>query len=333
MESSWKGAPGIKNKIRLYPAWVAEDTSAASASPLRLSGQYCPRCHEESLSRHRAKDAEGKSSLTKHSGARKAKPATAAEGGRRNRIRSILAGVWSFLNSPVRRPGGKAGSSVARWWHASLDALIADFRELFKSIAGSVRASGRWLRTHYPLTIRETARLEGGPALKESWVRLAVSVLAGVAVWTLVVGLTQHRSTWISLVVAAIVAVAVVWALGSRFGLVMGLVTCLMVLLTLAVGELAAQLLHRLGVIHLADAYRIYAPALPQQSTLQDSGSVLLHLFVYRMLPAAALAFLIGWWPLRKKPGWRGFSGAERTAKDGVEDSPMGSVAASLPEK
>lgn len=35
--------------------------------------------------------------------------------------------------------------------------------------------------------------------------------------------------------------------------------------------------------------------------------SFVVNVVILRFLPSAAVAFMVGWWPVSKRPGWRGF--------------------------
>lgn len=76
-------------------------------------------------------------------------------------------------------------------------------------------------------------------------------------------------------------------------------------LLSLATGEVIIQVLFRNGVIKTLD--------LPAVSLLQVKSQVGIYsrffynVLILRFLPSAVVAFLVGWWPIPKRIGWRGF--------------------------
>jgi hypothetical protein len=143
------------------------------------------------------------------------------------------------------------------------------------------------------------------PPLKENWYKLVAIILGGSLLWTALVVATQRRRPYYYFVVAALVAAFVVWALGTRFDVPTAIMTTLFALAALSAGELLAQLLYTTGVIKKLDVG-------------QDPGSssafyryYYYYLVIHKLLPSAAIAFLIGIWPLPKRLGWRGFSGAD----------------------
>ena len=142
------------------------------------------------------------------------------------------------------------------------------------------------------------------PPLARAWYKLLPVVLGGAAAWTIIVAKTHRRvglHTWI---IAAIVAVCVVWSLGLRFDLPTAVVTVMLTLLSLAIGEVLVHLLYTSKVIKTLDVGGPDVASAYYRSFLHK-------VLVNRMLPSALIAFLIGLWPLPKRIGWRGFKRTE----------------------
>ena len=160
-------------------------------------------------------------------------------------------------------------------------------------------------RNHFPLVLRETDKYVGEPPLRECWYKLVAVVLSGSVIWALVAALTHQRRPWISVIVAFLVASGAAWSLEARFGVMVGLFAMALALLSLAIGEVIVQVLFRYGVIKTLD--------LPVVSLAQvkSKGGIYSRFFynvlVLRFLPSAVVAFLVGWWPVSKRIGWRGF--------------------------
>jgi len=160
-------------------------------------------------------------------------------------------------------------------------------------------------KEHYPLIERGVEKYEGEPLLRECWYKLVAVVLSGAAIWTLVACLTHQRRPWVSVVVALLVAAGTAWSLGTRFGVMVGLFAMALALLSLATGEVIVQVLFRYGVVKTLD---LTAVSLLQ---LKSKGGIYSRFFyntlVLRFLPSAVVAFLVGWWPISRRIGWRGF--------------------------
>ena len=243
------------------------------------AGQYCPRCYQESLA-----DLEEKSA-----------PRMAA-------VRGLFE-AKERKEKPIKpkagiRPGPSAISRFtdkARSAAASVPGLPAR--------AGSI--AERAFREHFPLVISRVEKYGGEPPLLKCWYKLLAVVLSGAASWTLIAAWTHHRRAWVSIVVAFLVAAGTVWSLGTRFGLIVGLFAMALALLSLAIGEVLVQALYRYSVIKSLDLPRI---ALSQAEYAGDVyRRFVVNVVILRFLPSAAVAFMVGWWPVPKRPGWRGF--------------------------
>ncbi len=123
--------------------------------------------------------------------------------------------------------------------------------------------------------------------------------------WTLVVAKTHRRVGLHTWVVAAIIAICIVWSLGLRFDMQTAVVTMMLTLLSLVMGEV---LVHQLYTAHIIKTLDIGGPTVASAYYRGFYQKVLL----IRMLPSALVAFFIGLWPLPKRLGWRGFLRSEK---------------------
>jgi hypothetical protein len=160
-------------------------------------------------------------------------------------------------------------------------------------------------RKHFPLVLAEKEKYEGEPLLRECWYKLVAIVISGAAIWTLIACLTHQRRPWVSIVVALLVAAGTVWSLGTRFGWIVGLFAMALALLSLAIGELAVQALFRYGVIKSLDLTAVSLSRAKSKAGIYSRFYY--NALVLRLLPSAVVSFLIGWWPIKKRIGWRGF--------------------------
>lgn len=266
--------------------------------PPRGSGLYCSNCYQEQLERlsgKKEKKEEGKPPVT-----RRAKPVPTGEPG----------GVKAKILAPFALVGRKVSAGAS----ATGRAFVKAGRWIKGGMTAAVVATGRGLRSaafeakdRFPVGLTDAERLEGEPPLVREWYKLLGIVIAGTLVWTILVALTHVRNPGFSVGVAAIVAWAAVWVMGKQFGPAVGVVTAGLVLVCLAFGELAVQLLYRGGI--LIKKLDLQSIDLKSKTNLAFYRSFTFRLVLYRMLPAAVVAFLIGWWPLKLRPSWVGFEG------------------------
>lgn len=248
-------------------------------TPPGKAGQYCEDCYPEALIEPEGKrasrptGARGFSKVQEREAARartdvSAEPATPEIAGVTRKTKDASAGV----------PG-----LPSRTWSRVVDTA----------------------KNRFPLVERETEKYGGDPPLRECWHKLVAVVLSGTAIWTLVAILTHQRRPWVSVVVALLVAAGTVWSLGARFGLIVGLFAMALALLSLAIGELIVQALFRYGVIKSLDLQVV------SLSQVESKGGIYSRFFykvlVLRFLPSAVVAFVVGWWPVHRRIGWRGF--------------------------
>ena len=243
------------------------------------AGQYCPRCYRQSLAE-----------LEEKRGPR-------------------MAGVRGLFEAKERKEKPvKPGAGIRRGPSA-----ISQFADKAKSAVATVPGlparvvslAERAFREHFPLVIGRVEKYGGEPPLRKCWYKLLAVVLSGAASWTLIAAWTHHRWAWVSIVVAFLVAAGTVWSLGTRFGLMVGLFAMALALLSLATGEVLVQALYRYGVIKSLDLPRIVLSQAGYAGNVYRSFVV--NVVVLRFLPSAAVAFMVGWWPIPKRLGWRGF--------------------------
>ena len=145
--------------------------------------------------------------------------------------------------------------------------------------------------------------LEDFPPPASAWFKIAAAVLGGSILWTAVAAISHRRYPYISVAIALIVSCFVVWALGMRFDTRVALIAALASMLSLVIGEFLIQILFRLGTIKTLD----FKYNTENQTSFYMS--FMLRFVVLRILVPGAVAFLIGLWPLRNRPAWRGFGG------------------------
>ncbi|MBU1672469.1 MAG: hypothetical protein KKF41_07490 [Actinobacteria bacterium] len=254
--------------------------------PPRGAGQYCPRCYAESLERL----SPGKKSI----GAR-LKAAVPARGGKE-------------AKPPAARPAPGGPSKVS-----GLKARGGDLRK--RAVRG-IRGAGSWFaslpkkswlyaRDHFPVRLAPRGKTGGMPPLKENWYKLVAIILGGSLLWILLVMITRYRRPYYYYIVAALVASLVVWALGTRFDVQTAIMTTVFALAALAIGELVVQMLFSANVIKKLD---VGETSVTSSKFYRD---YYYYLLTRKLLPSAAIAFLIGIWPLPKRLAWKGFAAAE----------------------
>lgn len=243
------------------------------------AGQYCPRCYQESLAELEEKRAPG------------------------------LAGARGFFGIQEREEACAKPDATAKRGPSKVSGVTQKIKDAAASVPGLPSKAWSYVvgavKEHFPLVIREVEKYEGEPRLRECWYKLVGVVLSGAAIWTLVAALTHQRQPWVSVIVAFLVAAGTLWSLRARFGLIVGLFAMALALLSLATGEVLVQVLFRYGVIKSLDLPKI------SLGQLGSSGDIYSHFFynvlILRFLPSAAAAFLVGWWPISRRVGWRGF--------------------------
>ena len=269
--------------------------------PPRGSGLYCPNCYQEQLERLGGRKAKKEERKPAKARAPRDKPGRA----------SRLAGIQAKILAPFTWVGKKVSAGAA----ATRKAFVRAGQGTKSGIIAAVLATGRGFKfaafeakDRFPVGLTDRELLEGDPPLAKEWLKLLGIVVAGALVWTLLVAVTHVRAPAISICVAALVAWASVWVMGKRFGLAVGVVTAGLVLVCLSFGELAVQFLYRGGIL-IKKLDLQFVGDKQAKADLAFYRSFAFKLVLYRMLPAAVVAFLIGWWPLKLRPSWVGFEG------------------------
>lgn len=282
--------------------------------PIPPAGQYCPSCHQRLISGYaeqiEATEDGGRAAGQADGPAGEPAEETPAADEKVGWLASFLQmdasefGDWmssalrlpgrykteAVVGTPETEDGVQTGIEVfpvrkARRWN------------LWTAIMGGLAAVGRL----NPICLKKKM-----PAidvsLREVWWKLIIWTLAGAVLWFALALLVHRRLTWVSLVAAVLVAVGVLISLEANYGMEAALLCMALSAMALMIGEGAIQVLINLG------HYKSLMPKyMPSQSI---SGTFYYGLIVHRLLPAAAVAFLIGWWPLPKTFGWRGWRGA-----------------------
>ncbi len=282
----------------------------------RSTGQYCPRCYDETLKDIVLKKEPRGSAVGrffKSFGADRVKSTRGAE--RLERYRKV--------HEPEEKRGRVAGGKRTRRLIESLgarrDRARSATREWMKKASEAIPKlpgvayayAARIAREHFPIILKDREGLEGMPPLGESWRKLALMVASGALLWTLLIIATRHRNPAISIGVALLVAAGVTWALGVRFGSSVGVVTMLLAILSLAAGELVILMLYRFEVIKKLDTVIVTVTQLEKPRLFY--GGYFYALLLYRFLPSAFVAFMVGWWPFPKRLSWRGFQKGVRS--------------------
>lgn len=278
--------------------------------PPKGAGQYCPACYEAQLERLSgdSKPAAGERAGVRPRRARRKKapqevaaaaPTVAKEKKRRKGLVEWLRSPVDVANTWVGALGRRLEAAGA--WIGALPGRFA------KWVSKQARALALFVKKHFPVGLAAREALEGEPPFGSLWPKLVGFVFGGAFIWATCVAIARFRNPGFSIGVAIIVAGLVVWGMGVKFGIKVAIVSTGVALVSLAIGELAVQLLYRAQVIIT-------------RLDLQKAGLVSLdnpwmyyrtyafRLIVYRMLPSAVVAFMIGWWPLSRRLSWVGFA-------------------------
>ncbi|MHB8896661.1 MAG: hypothetical protein ACYC99_16010 [Candidatus Geothermincolia bacterium] len=267
----------------------------------RGAGQYCPACYKEQIDALSAKSDREAGAEGPRAG-KKGKPAKAIRPSGKGR----LAGSVKSAGAPFIWIGAMFKSAGRRIGDAGVY-LYGQPKKIGVFLLARTRLVAVESRDHFPVGLAQREILEGNPPFKEKWPRLLAVVAAGLVIWTLLVALSGVRNPGFSIGVAVLVAAGVVWALGTKFGVTVAIVATGLVLVTLVMGELLVQLLYRAHVIKKLDLQIAGLVSLNHPSIYYKT--FMFTLIVERLLPSAAIAFLIGWWPLKRRLAWAGFRG------------------------
>lgn len=274
----------------------------------RGAGQYCPACYREQVER-----------LQEKSG--RAEPPQAAENAPRKGLRERLRKRPRDGSADTAAREGRQGRdwrAPFRWIDGKAVAAGAAIKRAVLYLAGLPKRAAlfvawccRWLwrlaRDRWPFCLAPREALEGNPPFREAWWKLLACVVGGIALWTAVVWLTGIRNPGFSIGVALAVSGGVVWSMGFKYGPTTGVICAGLVLATLVMAELLVQLLFRAGLVHKLDLQLTGLISLEKPRMFY--GTFVFRLAAYRLLPSAVVAWLVGWWPLKRRPGWFGLAG------------------------
>lgn len=253
--------------------------------------------------------------------------------GKEGRAKGRFTRVMVFLGFPGRaaRATWNAMKAASRWtvslpgrmWRWTKSSSIRAW-EWTKSTS---IAAWRYSRLHFPVGIAPRTLWQGEPSLQSAWLKLLATVLGGMVLWVAAVLITRRRMTVFSVATALIMVGLIIWALGSKYGIAVGIVAVSLTLFTLVMGEFTVQMLFRAGAIKKLDFVRYWKDA--------PIGRLYVNyyrdLFLTRLIPAFAVAFLVAWWPLKSRFSWLGFSG-DRTMRSvelleaAEEDAEVGTI-------
>ncbi|MDD5747639.1 MAG: hypothetical protein PHP64_01065 [Actinomycetota bacterium] len=248
--------------------------------PLLGAGQYCPRCHEEYIE----KLGKGAEAIP-----------VEQKGKSKSLLKSLVEKIKRFF-SAVPNAILSALRKCAKFF-----VFIAHLPvRIFRRVASEIKE-------HFPFSLAERKDLSDISVFQKIWWKLVISLFSGLILWVIVVMIFHQRNPAFSLVVSAIVAFFVSFFFGWEFGVPVGILSCLVVLGALSLGEVVAQVLCRAKILRLNDVQTIGIVQLGSKETF--GFSFVIKVILQRLLPSAALAFLIGYWPLPKRPAWRGWHG------------------------
>ena len=245
------------------------------------AGQYCPACYENIVSGFSGKPERKRKLLPSHT--KKAKPIKEKRESRIGKVREKVGG----FNVEIKDRTKTTASKIAA---------------LPRKTAVSTRA---YFKGRFPITLVEKQELEVLPPLNRTWYKFAAFALSGTAIWIIVTALVHQRNPLTSIGVAIFVASGVVWTFGAKNDIRVAIITVLIVLTTLLMGELTVQILLRYGVINKLDLTPITLYTLEHSEGFH--GDFLYKIMVWRMFPSVVIAFLIGFWPAPKRLSWKGF--------------------------
>lgn len=292
-------------------------------APIHGAGQYCPSCYEQIISGYTARSAAKKKPEVEvkppASGKEEAED-EAAEGKLRSFLQKdaseVLGGLLSKAKKAFGRkqelPGVESEKAVSPVEPAGEKALVRAGGQWPLKVRGAIASWASTLRKFNPICL-EDKNSSMDLSLSDAWWKLIIWTLAGALFYLAMVLLISRRLTWISVVASLIVAVGVAFSLNSKYGFEAGIVAMVLAGLAIMLGEMIVQVLFRVGVIESLDVNPV------EVASYGESSVVYRHyyygLIVHRLLPAMAVAFLVGWWPLPKRLGWKA-SGAGGVQED-----------------
>ncbi len=259
--------------------------------PPRGAGQLCPSCYRDSLDRYSEKSKKDKAERIRRRGKEK-------------------KGTPDVTLGSARTAKAPAASGPAPAKETLLTRLRSRLRRL--DLAGRVKRSASDAARFSPFALEAKEGVAEVPPFAETWLRLLGVALAGAVLWTVVVVIIHRRLAVVSVVVALLVAAGVVLVLGVGQDLPIAVLATAIAILALVLGEMLVQALYSAQVIKTLD--------IRGATTEFESRGVFFKRFFYdllvlRLLPSAAAAFIVGFWPFPKTLAWKGFSFGKRSKK------------------
>lgn len=181
---------------------------------------------------------------------------------------------------------------------AAVAPRLSALRDRTGRIAGAAKE-------RFPVALAGESQEELMPFAR-SWYRLLAVTLGGMGLWILMVAFTHRRLLAYSIITAVLVSAGVVFILGTMQDLGGAVLATALAVFAIVLGELLVQLLFRAGIIGDLDILRV-SPYYETTSAVFYKG-YFYSLLIKRLLPAAAVAFVVGFWPLPKRLVWKGFT-------------------------
>ena len=245
-------------------------------NPLKGAGQYCPVCYEKQLSGLVRKTT---------------KPS------KKERIQQKTDSTRGKVGDTALAIREKAKGTVL--------AIKDSPRKSASFFLGKAKDTRSYFNGRFPVTLVKKQGLDGIPPLRETWYKFLTLTLGGAAVWILVASVAHQRNPLTSLCIAVLVAVGVVWTFNERNDMTVSMVAVVIVLATLLIGEVGIQLFIRFGIVKKMDLTSVSIYSLNRTGSFYSQ--FMFKVIVWRILPGAVMAFLIGLWPLPKRLSWKGF--------------------------
>lgn len=206
---------------------------------------------------------------------------------------------------PVKAPGGKRANRVRRVVSSGAREPGQKAKAAFSFPGETAIKAREHLEGRFPLTLVEKERMGELPPFGEAWLKLLASVLGGTVTWVIIASLLHQRNPLASMGVSVLVASGVVWAYGTKNDARVAVLSVMGALVALVLGEMTVQALVRLGAITRMDFRPISLYSLNHTGGL--FRDYMWRLLFHRVLPGAALAFLTGLWPFKRRLSWKGF--------------------------
>jgi hypothetical protein len=259
--------------------------------PPRGAGQLCPSCYSDSLERYSGKGQTDKAGRTRRRGKEK-------------------KGTPSVTLGSARAAKAPAASGPAPAKETRLARQRSRLRRL--DLSGRVRRAASAVARFSPFSLEAKEEAAEVPPFAETWPRLLGVTLAGAALWTVTAVIFHRRLPVVSVFVAILVAAGVVLVLGVGQDLPVAVLATAIALLALVMGEMLVQALYSAEVLKTLD---IRGTTTGFVSRGVFFKGFFYNLLILRLLPSAAAAFIVGYWPFPRTLGWKGFSFGRRSGK------------------